>query len=92
MGLRRARRPAGRVAGMKQMSTILLDHGRFARKHVEELVFLFVPVPVETVLTHARLQRLDVGAELGQPARVGILQPLRPFIGPPDLPVADLSE
>jgi hypothetical protein len=76
---------------MKQMSTILLDHGRFARKHVEELVFLFVPVPVECIF-RARLQRLDVGAELGQPARVGILQPLRPFIGPPDLPVAGLSE
>jgi hypothetical protein len=90
MGVRRARRPAGGVAGMKQMSTILLDHGRFARKHVEELFFLFVPVHVGS--SCARLQRLDVGAELGQPARVGILQPLRPFIGPPDLPVAGLSE
>src|SRR5215210_1250540 len=44
VGVRRARRPAGCVAGIKWMGAVLLDHGRLARKHVEELVLLFVPV------------------------------------------------
>src|SRR5215211_8542595 len=66
--------PARRVAGMEQVRTVLLDHGRLARKHVEELVLFFVPMPVGR--PRPRLQRMDVGAELGQPALVGQVQPL----------------
>src|SRR5918998_479378 len=43
MAVRRARRPAGRVAGMEGVNAIFLDHGSLARKHVKELVFVFVP-------------------------------------------------
>src|ERR671912_1216701 len=74
VGVRRARWPARRVAGMEQVGAILLDHGPLSRKHVEELVLLFVPVPVGGA--RPRLQRMHVGAELGQPALVGKVQPL----------------
>jgi len=61
------------------MRAIFLDHGRLARKHVEELVFLFVPVPVARA--RPRLQRLDVRDELGQPALLGEVQGLTGSIG-----------
>src|SRR5918995_3509339 len=69
--------PAGQHAASQRWSrwgAILLDHGPLARKHVEELVLLFVPVPMGGA--RPRLQRMHVGAELGQPALVGKVQPL----------------
>jgi hypothetical protein len=69
VGVRHARRPACRVAGVEGMRAIFLDHGRLPGKHVEQLVLLFVPVPVGRA--RARLQRLDVGNELGQPTLLG---------------------
>ena len=51
------------------MGAIFLNHGRLPGKHVEQLVLLFVPVPVAGA--RARLQRLDVRDELGQPALLG---------------------
>src|SRR5215208_6523978 len=79
VSVRRTRRPACRVAGVEGMRPIFLDHGRLARKHVEELVFLLVPVPVPRA--RARLQRLDVRDELGQPALLGEVQRLTGSIG-----------
>ena len=58
---------------MKQMSAILLDHGHLARDDVEELVFLLVPVPVGRA--RARLERVDVGAELLPCPRVNFTLP-----------------
>src|SRR5919107_1452604 len=55
VSVRRSRRPACCVAGVEGMRAIFLDHGRLARNHVEELVFLFVPVPVARA--RPRLQR-----------------------------------
>ena len=46
MGVPHARRPTGRVTRVKQVRSVLLDHSRLARKHVDELVYLFVPVPL----------------------------------------------
>ena len=54
------------------MGTVLFDHGRLAREHVEKFVFLFVPVPIGRA--GPWLQRLDIGAELGQSAHFGIAQ------------------
>jgi hypothetical protein len=48
------------------MFAVLLDHGSLARDDVEELVLLFVPVPLGGA--RPRRQCLDVGAVLGQPA------------------------
>ena len=58
VGVLRARWPARRVAGMEQVGAILLDHGRLSRKHIQELVLLFVPVPVGGA--RRRLQRMHV--------------------------------
>src|SRR5918998_5071461 len=74
VGVRHPRRPAGRVARTERVGTVLLDHGRLARDDVEELVLLLMPVPIGGA--RPRLQRVDVGAELGQPALVGKMQPL----------------
>jgi hypothetical protein len=74
VGVSRVRWPAGRVARTEEVGAILLDHSLLARKHVEELALLFVPVPVGRA--RPRLQGLDVGDELGQPARLRKVQRL----------------
>ena len=85
MGVRRARRPTGRVAGAERVGAVRLDHGRLSRDDIEEPVFLLVPVAPGR--TRPGLERLDVRAELGQSARVGGAQPLggsvvlRPCLG-----------
>ena len=69
------------------MGAVLFDHGRLTREHEEEDEFLFVPVSPRR--SRPRLQRLAEIAELGQPTRVGIAQPLegavllRSSLGPP---------
>ena len=53
--------PAGQHAaspGWSRWGAILLDHGRLSRKHIQELVLLFVPVPVGGA--RRRLQRMHV--------------------------------
>ena len=72
------------VARMEGVVAVLLDHGSFARDHVEELVLLLflllllllllVPVPLRG--PRPRLERLEAGAELGKAARFGDAQPL----------------
>ena len=54
------------------MGTVLFDQSRLAGEHIEKFVFLFVPVPVGRA--GPWLQRLDIGAELGQSAYFGIAQ------------------
>src|SRR5215210_186357 len=76
VGIAGASRPAGRVSSTQRMGAVVLDHGRRPREHVEELVRLLVPVPLRGA--RPGLQRLDVGAKLGQPASLRIIQP---FLG-----------
>src|SRR5438128_598570 len=52
------------------MGAVILDHRRLAREHIKKLVFLFVPVSVGR--TGSWLERLDIGAEMGQSPRFGI--------------------
>src|SRR5450755_2392594 len=52
------------------MGAVILDHRRLPREHVEKLVFLFVPVSFGR--TGPWLERLDIGAEMGQSPYFGI--------------------
>src|SRR5271163_4784692 len=77
------------------MGAVILDHRRLARKYVEKLVFLFVPVSVGR--TGFWLERLDICAELRHTARIRIAQrlkaaePFRPSFVPLVVPRYTLS-
>src|SRR5207237_4925701 len=54
------------------MNTIIFNHSRLARDHVEKFVFLFVPMSIRR--TGPWLERLNIGAELCQSAHLRIAQ------------------
>src|SRR5262245_7654791 len=72
MPVRGSGRPAGRIAGMKYMVTVVFNHGRLARDQVQKLVLCFVPMSFDG--SRPWLERLDIGAALGQSADLRVAQ------------------
>ena len=69
MGVGLAMPPARRIAGAQQVFAVIVDDGRLTIEDVEKFVLCLMPMPVRGHTAGG--QRLQMDAELGQPARVG---------------------
>ena len=65
---------AGGVAGPQHRFAIVLAQGDFAFEHIDEFVFVQMPVPQRR--RRARLERAEIDAELRQPG--GVAEALAP--------------